>query len=146
MPYAKPWVKQEYNTSYKKTSYPKPYQAHRHHKTHHWMWHCLSGIKYLVQPTITQVQSTQPGNLHKTLVHPQTLRADSTNKRSYDIAAHEKKTQNTVNSTKWKDREICSRWMNMRESTKPNKCRRNRRPTWKRIQCNDSKDDPKSWK
>ena len=30
--------------------------------------------------------------------------------------------------------------------TRPNKWRENRQSTWKRIQNNDSKDDPKSWK
>ena len=54
----------------------------------------------------------QPENLYKPLVQPPPQVADSTIKRDYDPPASRKGTPNIAIQTKWKVRDLSSRWRN----------------------------------
>ena len=66
--------------------------------------------------------------------------ADTRRKMNYNLVANG--TTKTESETKWDDRGIGSRWRNNNKKTLSG----DRQSTWKRIECNDSKEDPKSWK
>ena len=103
-----------------------------------------SGLKfYWALTTTATVSSTHqqslPSSLLDSLIHQ---RADSRGKKNYNPAACGIKITFTERYTRWKGRGLYTRWRNKKKPRKTTKWSGDRRPSRKRIQNNDSEDDP----
>lgn len=92
MPLAKSLAKQEHNPAISRKDAQKSYQAHRHLKTHYWTIDgCLQRDKIKLHPPEHRHKSPQQQKFHKALANT-IHRADSTIKRTYNLAASRKET------------------------------------------------------
>ena len=92
-------------------------------------------------PTTSPSHQEACTSLLDSLIHQRT---DGRSKKNYIPAACGTKTTLVERQTKWKGRRLCTRWRNKIKRRKKTKWREDRQPqpSRKRIQYNDSENDP----
>ena len=131
-----------------KRSYPiRPCQIHSHPKTHYWTYHCTRERRDSAPPTRTQIQApltrkpwqaTSPTPPTGNKLHNIEKQQTSSLQKGHSKHSNLNKMKRQKNIHQVKEHDKCppnqKKWGGDRDST------------WKRIQNNDSKDDPKSLK